>query len=295
MQTNLYACAQDMASACRPRRPLLRYYGGKFRNADKIIRHFPTRHRIYVEPFGGGASVLLQKPRSFAEVYNDLDQDIVNLFQVVRDPVKASRLIELVRWTPFARDEFYLAYHDADDPIEQARRTLVRAFMGYGSSAATRNNRTGFRSLPFRQSTTHADDWKAMPEALRPIAERLRGVIVENRDAHQVIAQYDSPHTLFYVDPPYLPQTRAERTPRNYRHELTDADHVALAKTLRQVQGYVVLSGYDSELYRDLYAGWRRVTWRDYAQGTRPRTEALWLSPNMAPADLFTMAAVGGR
>src|SRR5688572_504651 len=102
MQTNVFACAQNSSSVYPVRRPLLRYYGGKFRNADKIIRHFPNRHRVYVEPFGGGASVLLKKPRSFAEVYNDLDSNIVNLFQVMRDPAKANRLIEAVHLTPFA-------------------------------------------------------------------------------------------------------------------------------------------------------------------------------------------------
>ncbi len=236
--------------------------------------------------------ILLKKPRSFAEIYNDLDQDVVNLFQVMRDPAKAACLIERVRWTPFARDEFCLAYQEVEDPIEQARRTLVRAFMGYGSSATSRRDRTGFRSSPYRQWRHHADDWKALPEALAPIVERLRGVIVENRDAFRVIAQYDSPQTLFYVDPPYLPSSRASARP-HYHHDLTEVDHVALAQTLNQVQGYVVLSGYDSALYTDLYAGWPRIEWRDYAMGARPRLEVLWRSPNVAEADLFSMASEG--
>ena len=293
MQSNAFACAHNAALNHLVRRPLLRYYGGKFRNADKIIRHFPSRYRVYVEPFGGGASVLLKKPRSYAEVYNDLDQNIVNLFQVMRDPVKAQRLIEAVHLTPFARDEFYLSYQEVDDPIEQARRTLVRSFMGYSSSGTTRTARTGFRCSPSRH---HADDWNSLAKSLLPVIERLRGVIIENRDAHQVIAQYDSPQTLFYVDPPYLFNVRGDKSRKNYRHELSNDDHVALAKTLNQLEGYVVLSGYDSELYRDLYAEWSNVTWRDYAMCAHPRHEVLWLSPNIAQADLFSMAkSVGQR
>jgi len=113
----------------KPRRPILRYHGGKWRLAPWIISHFP-RHRFYVEPFGGVASVLLRKPRSFHEVYNDLDGNLVNLLSVLRDETTRNKLIEDLRLTPFAREEFVLARRDADDPIERARRTIVRSFMG---------------------------------------------------------------------------------------------------------------------------------------------------------------------
>src|SRR5690606_6837914 len=97
-------------------RPIIRYHGGKWRIAPWIISHFPE-HRVYVEPFGGGGSVLLRKPRSYAEVYNDLDGEIVNLFRVARDC--GDELIRSVELTPFARDEFMLAYEETEDPIEQ--------------------------------------------------------------------------------------------------------------------------------------------------------------------------------
>lgn len=111
-----------------PSRPVLRFHGGKWRLAPWILSFFPP-HKIYVEPYAGAASVLLRKPRSFAEVYNDLDQDVVNVFRILRDPPRAMRLAELCRLTPWARDEFLLAYEPTDDPVEQARRTIARGYM----------------------------------------------------------------------------------------------------------------------------------------------------------------------
>jgi len=128
-----------------PTRPPLRYHGGKWRSAKKIIQHFPP-HMTYVEPFGGGASVLLRKRRSKNEIYNDLDGDIVNVFKVLRDTSSSKELLRLLELTPFSRDEMYLGWKETDDPIEQARRCIVRSHMGFGSAGATKG-RTGFRGL----------------------------------------------------------------------------------------------------------------------------------------------------
>src|SRR5262245_6362382 len=127
-----------------PARPVMRYHGGKFRLAPKIIAQFPP-HRIYVEPYCGAASVLMRKERSFAEVINDLDGEVVNVFRVLRDRDQAARLRDLVTLTPWARAEFELCYEPSDDPVEQARRTIARGFMAHGSTAA-RPSTTGFRA-----------------------------------------------------------------------------------------------------------------------------------------------------
>ncbi|WAT38045.1 DNA adenine methylase [Klebsiella michiganensis] len=123
--------------------PAIRYHGGKFRLASWIISHFPE-HRCYVEPFGGGASVLLKKEASEAEVYNDLDGDVVNLFRVLRNPETAQQLVDACALTPYSRDEFNCAYEDSENRVEQARRLIVRATMGFGSAGATKG-KTGFR------------------------------------------------------------------------------------------------------------------------------------------------------
>ena len=156
-------------------RPALRYHGGKFRLAPWILRFFPAHH-VYVEAFGGGASVLLRKPRTHAEVYNDLDAEIVNLFRVVRD--QGAELERIVSLTPFARDEFADSYEQHADPIEQARRTVVRSFMGFGSAGAS-GQATGFRANSNRSHTTPAHDWANFPEALASIVDRMRAVVIE--------------------------------------------------------------------------------------------------------------------
>ena len=279
------------------KRPIVRYHGGKWKLAPWIIAHLP-QHRVYVEPFGGGGSVLLRKPRSYAEVYNDLDGEMVNLFRVARD--NGQELLELLRLTPFARDEFGEAWFAHENPTEQARRTVVRAFMGFASAAVTKERKpagslrggrptTGFRANSNKSGSTPARDWMNYPEALDAIIDRLRGVVVENRNAMDLMPQHDSEQTVFYVDPPYVAATRDKGG--DYRHEMTDADHERLAEVLHGLCGAVVLSGYGCELYDRLYAGWQRIERTAHADGGRDRTEVLWLSPHCPAQGLFTNAA----
>jgi DNA adenine methylase len=280
----------------KPRRPVLRYHGGKWRLAPWIISHFPP-HRVYVEPFGGAASVLLRKERAYAEVYNDADGEIVNLFKVLRDFESASVLIDALRLTPYARDEFLQAYMPTEDPVERARRTVLKAAMGFGSAAVTQDSPTaagggfkawvptGFRANSNRAHTTPAHDWANYPDCLPAIISRLRGVVIENRPAVEVMAQHDGPDTLHYCDPPYVPETRSQRQwryVRSYRHEMNEQDHRALAVFLREREGMVIVSGYPSELYDELYRGWRRIERDACASSALERKECLWLSPSIS-------------
>lgn len=266
-----------------PPRPILRWHGGKWILAPWIIGYFGP-HRIYVEPFGGAWSVGFRKPRAEAEVWNDLDGELVNLFTVMRDPAAAAELIRLLRLTPFARDEFNAAYFPAATAVERARQLIVRSFMGHGSDGASGQYRTGFRANSNRSGSTPAVDWINLPDSLDLAVERLRGVVIENRPAIDVMRAHDSDVTLFYVDPPYLAETRkrANRRADNggvYRHELTDAEHVELLDQLQQLAGMVVLSGYPSPLYRDALADWRMVERPALADGAKPRIEVLWINP----------------
>lgn len=250
-------------------RPVLRWHGGKWILAPWIISYFPV-HKVYVEPFGGAASVLLRKQRSYAEIYNDLDDEVVNLFRVLRSD-QADDLVALLKLTPFASNEFFSAYDVAEDPVERARRTIVRAFMGFGSNGVHR--KTGFRS---RSGTTPARDWVNYPDALAATVERLRGVVVLNRDAKDVMEAHDGPDTLHYVDPPYMAGTRDSGT--DYAHELSDQDHADLLFFLKSLRGRVVLSGYADDLYDETLARWRRVERKALADGARERTEVLWMN-----------------
>ena len=262
-----------------PTRPILRYHGGKWRLAPWIISHFPP-HRVYVEPFGGAASVLLRKARAYGEVYNELSGEIVNLFRVVRD--QGEELRRALYLTPFAREEYDLSFAVSEDPVEQARRTVVRSFMGFGSNALQRSVKSGFRSNSNRSGTTPSHDWANFPDALVAIIERLRGVVLECKDARAVMEQHDGPGTLHYCDPPYVHETRSQAMHghHGYDHEMTDQDHVELAEFLHGLEGMVVLSGYGCQLLEELYKGWTRVVKRARGDCNARRTEVLWLSPN---------------
>lgn len=286
-----------------PTRPVLRYHGGKWRLAPFLIRHFPP-HRVYVEPYMGACSVLMRKPRSYAEVVNDLDTEIVNVFRVLRDDEQAARLERLLRLTPFAREEFDTSYDlPTADPVEWARSTIIRSLMGFGSDGTNDARATGFRANSNRSHTTPAHDWASYPNLIKAFTDRLRGVVIENRSAQEIIAQQDSAETLFYVDPPYPHKVRTGE--KAYRHEMSEADHRELAATLHEVEGMVALSGYPCALYdEELFRGWCCVRTRALADGALKRTEALWLSPrtvarlpqqcllfDVAPEDQFPTAA----
>lgn len=270
-----------------PTRPLLRWHGGKWRLAPWIISHF-SAHRVYIEPFGGAASVLIRKPRAYAEVYNDLDGQVVSLMRVLQRQDDRARLLELLRLTPFARAEFELAYEVSDDPVEEARRLIIRSFMGFGSDGHNRQQRTGFRANSNRSGSTPAKDWLNYPNALELVADRVMGCIIEERPAIAVMAEHDAPDALHYVDPPYLPETRSQKARRGglqyhcYAHELSREEHADLLAFLRTLQGKVILSGYPSELYDAALTGWHRVERVALADGAKRRTEVLWMNPAAA-------------
>lgn len=242
--------------------------------APWIIEHFP-KHRVYVEPFGGAGSVLMRKPRAYAEIWNDLDGEVVNIFRVLRSS-EAHRLVDALRLTPFSRSEFEQAYEPSGDPVERARRLVIRSFMGFGSNG--HNRVTGFRANSNRSGTTPAHDWVNYPDSLVQVIERLSGATVESKDAKAVMAQHDGPETLHYVDPPYVFETRADLS-NDYAHELTDDDHAELLVFLRGLAGMVVLSGYPSALYDDALSDWMRVERKALADGAAERTEVLWINP----------------
>lgn len=251
--------------------------------ADRIIGLFPA-HDCYVEPFGGGAAVLLAKERARLEVYNDLDGDMVALFRVLRE--RGEELARAIAMTPFARDEHETAYLPASDDLERARRVLVRSHFGHGSSGIHRA--TGFRAAGLRAGTLPVHGWAGLPDTIRIAAERMRGVVIERRPAVQVMQAHDGPTTVHYVDPPYLPETRDKG--RDYRHEMTRDDHIALLDCLRQLRGAVVLSGYGSSLYDEALNHWRRIELRAMADRAAKRTEVIWCNfPDHLPMLLDQM------
>lgn len=258
------------------KRAMLRYFGSKWRVAPEIIKYFPD-HVVYVEPFGGSAAVLLRKEPAWNEVYNDLDEDIVNLFRVLRTPAQAKELIRVVALTPFSRVEYMGAFEACDDPVERARRLLVRSWFSYSSRGIFSNS--GYRSglKTNKRFRNPQQEWALVEEALGQVVKRLKRVNIECLPAVEVIEKHDHKNTLFYVDPPYVAHTRRKNV---YTFEFSDEDHRELAQCLHRLKGMVVLSGYASELYdKDLYADWQRVTYAARGEMNVARTEVLWINP----------------
>lgn len=282
-------------------RSLIRWFGGKGNQLKRILPVLEgIPHRYYCEPFGGGASVLLNKRPVEIETYNDLDEALYDFFRVMADPDLFSRFYARVRYLPYSRkfyNEYRAHWHEEVDLIKRvtmwflvARQSFSGSFGASWSSAVTAVGRD-------MASTT--SKWRSVLAALPAFHERLTRVQIECADWRVILERYDTPDTLFYLDPPYVHSTRRDD---RYAHEMTDADHADLVQALLRLRGKAVLSGYPNEIYKPLEdAGWERREWQTacYAaartratgiQGNgaslrmQPRTECLWISPYEHPA-----------
>lgn len=255
--------------------PPLRWTGSKWQLADWLISYFPP-HDLYCEPYCGGAAIFFRKRPSKLEVLNDLNGDVVNFFTVLR--TRRDELIEAVDLTPYALAEYELSYEPCDDPLERARRFYVLSRLSFGAYSG---RKTGWRRQKnWKRGTSVTQEFKRL-EGLLMAADRLKDAQIECDDALKIIRHYDSPKALFYVDPPYVLSSRSQgKKRRRYTHEMADSDHEALADALHQVKGMVLLSGYDSPLYRRLYDGWTVLSKSTTTNGNSSATEYLWLSPN---------------
>jgi DNA adenine methylase len=280
-----------------PLKPPFTYFGGKTSIAGRIAALLPA-HEHYVEPFAGSLAVLLAKPPSKMETVSDLDGDLVNFWRVLRDrPQDLERACAL---TPHSRAEYLACYEPAADDLERARRVWVNLTQGRGGQL----RRTGWRYYADPSGGASMPGYLgAYVARLMPAAERLTSVSLECLDALDIIRRYGShPGALIYADPPYPESVRARhirgtvRGPQ-YRHELrTDEDHRELAGALTACAAAVVLSGYDSPLYAELYEGWHRTEMNAQAcngvAGARARVEVLWSNrPLAVPATLFDLEA----
>lgn len=276
-------------------KPPFTYYGGKTTLADAIAALLPP-HDHYVEPFAGSLAVLLAKPRSRMETVNDLDGDLMTFWRVLRD--RPDDLARVCALTPHSRLEHATVQSeelaDVADELERARRVWVLLTQTRSSTL----RRTGWRHFQDPRGTS-----SGMPRYLEgyvdrmpAAAGRLIDVTLEARPALDLIRAYGRhPDVLLYCDPPYLGSTRA----RNYRHEMTSPDeHRELADALQAAVATVVLSGYHSPLYDQLYADWHRLEISSFTgnanAGEGARTEVIWSNRPLAQAedDLFSTAVI---
>ncbi len=231
----------------------IKWFGGKGNLVNRLLPLIP-QHETYIEVFGGGASLLFAKDPSPLEVYNDLDSGLVTFFRVLRDPEKFARFYHLVMLTPYSREEWgdcRDTWAGVEDEAERAYRWFVVARMSFSGVFA---QSWGF-SL---QRAGHAvSAWLSILAEIPAIHERFSLVQVENRDFRFILETYDSPQTFFYLDPPYVPETRQDG---EYAHELTLDDHEDLVRRLLTLKGKAMLSGYAHDVYEPLvHAGWRKA------------------------------------
>lgn len=260
-------------------RPPVKWHGGKRYLASRIIENFP-KHRVYLEPFGGGASVLLNKAPCEVETYNDLDRRITRLFRVLREQGMA--FVEQAKFVLYSQIEFEDA---ADYPVnatelQTALCDFIRWRQSFGGKGQSWSYTTG-RARGGMAGDVNA--WWTAIDMLPQIIDRLRRVQIICQSAFDAIPRFDHNDGLIYCDPPYVHGTRAKGSTDIYAAEMTDDDHRRLAILLGQCKSKVVLSGYPSPLYNDLYSGWRHVEFdiANHAAGGKTKSrekECLWMN-----------------
>jgi DNA adenine methylase len=270
-------------------KPILTYPGAKWRLAAWILHHLPP-HRMSIEPFLGSGAVFFNKRPSAYEVLNDRDGDVVNLFRVMRD--RGQELAESIELTPWARQEYNAlepAFNEpdgprSDDPIENARRFLVRCWQAH---RVRTDQLSGWRHVGPNCHAVTVSLWRGPSERLRAVIDRLKDAEIACQDATPLIAAYNQPHICLYVDPPYV---RSTRHGTYYKHEMTLEDHVQLLDVLDVHRGPVLLSGYAHPLYDERLMHWQRVTAPAVSEFGRTRTEVLWLNRKAHHAQLALWA-----
>lgn len=251
---------------------ILKYPGSKWGKAEWITSFFPPHHS-YLEPFFGSGAVLFNKERSNIETVNDLDNNVVNLFEwIKRDPEK---LAHEIYYTPYARRVYENAFaREPENSLEKAIFFYIRLNMGHGFK--TSGERVGWKNdVQGRERAYAAKDWCEIPQKILQAAERLRGVQIDNRPALELIPRFNYKNVLIYCDPPYMFRTRHGK---QYRCEMGDSDHEELLKALIKHKGYVVLSGYDTDLYNDMLKNWNRYETTSYTQAQTKKQEVIWLN-----------------
>jgi DNA adenine methylase len=261
--------------------PAFAYYGGKVGMSRQIVAMLPP-HRVYIEPFAGSLAVLFAKPPAQHEIVNDLDRAIVTFYRVLREqPLELARVCRL---TPHARSEFDAADCDAAglSDLEVARRWFCRVGQSF---AKTGNTRTGWSVTTARTQSVPATILGRI-KRFEALAARLQHVSIECCDAADLISRLATPDAVVYLDPPYVGSSRMSATKRSgidYRCELDDVGHRRLAEAARATSARVLVSGYPSQLYDELFGDWCKVDVNVTAYSSNRskasrslRTERLW-------------------
>ena len=249
----------------------LKWWGGKHYLAKQIIARMPP-HLHYVEAYAGGLAVLLEKEplekslfwgdacyhQGTSEVVNDIHRELTNFWRVLQKEETFDIFYREVLATPFSEIE----WEDAGarmSPVSEPDPAAAAAFFircRQSRAGGFRDFATLSRRRTRRQMSEQASAWWNCVQDLPAVADRLRRVVILNRPAVDVIRQQDGEATLFYLDPPYVHETRVATSA--YQHEMSEEDHRELLATIRGCKGKVILSGYPNPLYDRKLSDWRR-------------------------------------
>ncbi len=257
-------------------RSVLKYPGSKWNIAKELVNLIPSHHS-YVEPYFGSGAVLFNKPPSDIETVNDLDSNVTNLFRCIqKDP---DQLARLVMTTPFSREVYEKQFDETlqtqkISDFERAVGFLIKCWQGHGFR--TNGYKVGWKHDVIGREKAYALwEWYRLPEWIIAITERVRMVQIENRPAIEVIKRFNYAGVFMYPDPPYLLETR---NGKQYFHEMEDADHEQLLKTICSSNAKIMISGYESDLYNDYLNHWNKRTFKSCAEYGQQRTEVVWMN-----------------
>lgn len=264
------------------------YFGSKKRLAVQLCKKLPP-HSAWVEAFCGSAALTFAKKPAPVEVINDLDCEIINFFEQLRDNEK--RLCRAIALTPYARKELDLARKPQRKAtkLERARRFLVSSMMAINGVFGKERGGFSYSDSYVRSGReARVNRWYNLPKRISKFVERLRGVRVENKDARKLLKQFaDKPAALIYLDPPYF----ADRT-NGYNHDANDLKfHRELLRLANRARCMIFISGYQNTLYRKMLTtkkGWHtktiKATTRDSSGKTHERTEVVWMNKHFLKA-----------
>lgn len=250
----------------------MKYPGSKWSISNWIISFFPEHHS-YLEPFFGSGAVLFNKPRSNIETVNDLDGNVINLFeQMRRNPERLARELYL---TPYSRQVYEESYKTVPTTdFDRAVQFYIRLNMGHGFR--TTGEKVGWKNdVQGRERAYASQDWCNLPDKIMLAAERLRGVQIENKPAAELMRRFNNKKVLIYLDPPYMLETRHGK---QYKVEMDYEGHEELLEVSLAHKGPVLISGYESELYSKMLNGWHREETTSYSQVCSKKKEILWMN-----------------
>lgn len=251
---------------------IIRYPGSKWNLAKDIVSMMPDHHS-YLEPYFGSGAVLFTKPKSPIETINDIDDEVVNLFKVIR--TSPGDLAQAIYYTPYAETEYEQAYELAENmtPVERARRFMIRAMQSHGFSAY---RKVGWKiDVQGREKSYALQHWNEISDIIYQASERLKQVQIANTEAIDLIKRFNYENVFIYLDPPYMLEARSSKRAQ-YKHEMKEEDHIRLLETIADSKAKIMISGYQTDLYDEVLKDWNRFVFNATAEMGVQRKEIIW-------------------